>query len=384
MIKVRGKVLFIPEEEATIAAVGDSFSLERIFHIDRFSPDGIDLSNLMFHLNAKFMDRPGTDRNYLEKSITEDEVILQWHIASSMTTHRGSAFIQLDAVDQGGQCRWRSYQGVVYIEESLDNPNMQSAWLSELEQLENQIDKKLDALEGVSRRIEKVEDDVAARMLEFAAERETLKQYAALSRSYATGDAVGINRPEQGRDNSRYYSIVAQAAETKAEAAKTGAEAAAEVAAEASRHAKTLAGVEIADIQDAINAMTGREVKEEKKHHLVDLADIKAGMDAYNGEVVLYVKRLAEDNQKELKKRVAWDRVTNEYLEDFEHVAGSNSVFKIEKRVKAIEEVVVRTEKNQDESKMISQFTLEKSEAFPRRLHVFSKGGYVGYIDLNK
>lgn len=383
MIKVRGKVLFIPEEEATIAAVGDSFSLERIFHIDRFSPDGIDLSNLMFHLNAKFMDRPGTDRNYLEKSITEDEVILQWHIASSMTTHRGSAFIQLDAVDQGGQCRWRSYQGVVYIEESLDNPNMQSAWLSELEQLENQIDKKLDELEGVSRRIEKVEDDVAARMLEFAAERETLKQYAALSRSYATGDAEGINRPEQGRDNSRYYSTVAQAAETRAEAAKTGAEVAAEAAAEAARHAKTLAGVEIADIQDAIDAMMLRNI-EGKKHRLVDLAGIKAGMNAYNSEVVLYIKRLAEDNQKELKKRVEWRKVTNEYLEDFDHVAGSNSVFKIEKRVKAIEEVVVRTEKNQDESKMISQFTLEKSETFPRRLHVFSKGGYVGYIDLNK
>ena len=151
MIKVRSKTLFIPAEEQSIGAVGEADSTVREFHIDRVSGDGVDLANLLFKLNIRYAGVRDIDRSDLEKVVTDNEIILRWLISSVTMSHAGTAFIQLDAFDETGSCRWKSYPGAVYIEKSLGNAEVSSNTLSELEQLEKKFAK---VGEGESARVE--------------------------------------------------------------------------------------------------------------------------------------------------------------------------------------------------------------------------------------
>ena len=138
MIKVRSKTLFIPAEEQSIGAVGEADSTVREFHIDRVSGDGVDLANLLFKLNIRYAGVRDIDRSDLEKVITDNEIILRWLISSVTMSHAGTAFIQLDAFDNTGSCRWKSYPCAVYIEKSIDGTIPQNT-LTELEQLEKKF-----------------------------------------------------------------------------------------------------------------------------------------------------------------------------------------------------------------------------------------------------
>ena len=140
MIKVRSKTLFISGEEQSIAAVGEAETTVREFGIDRLSGDGIDLANLIFKLNIRYVGTKQSDRSDLEKIVTDDAIILRWLISSVTLSHPGTAFIQLDAFDREGSCRWKSYQAAVYIEKSLDSVVVSSSTLSELEQLEKKFE----------------------------------------------------------------------------------------------------------------------------------------------------------------------------------------------------------------------------------------------------
>lgn len=140
MIKVRSKTLFISGEEQSIAAVGEAETTVREFGIDRLSGDGIDLANLIFKLNIRYVGTKQSDRSDLEKIVTDDAIILRWLVSSVTLSHPGTAFIQLDAFDREGSCRWKSYQAAVYIEKSLDSVVVSSSTLSELEQLEKKFD----------------------------------------------------------------------------------------------------------------------------------------------------------------------------------------------------------------------------------------------------
>ena len=151
MIKVRSKTLFIPAEEQSIGAVGEADSTVREFHIDRVSGDGVDLANLLFKLNIRYAGVREIDRSDLEKVVTDNAIILRWLISSVTMSHAGTAFIQLDAFDNTGSCRWKSYPGAVYIEKSLGNTEVSSNTLSELEQLEKKFAK---VGEGESARVE--------------------------------------------------------------------------------------------------------------------------------------------------------------------------------------------------------------------------------------
>ena len=151
MIKVRSKTLFVPAEEQSIGASGEAESTVREFHIDRVSGDGVDLANLLFKLNIRYAGVRDIDRSDLEKVITDNEIILRWLISSVTMSHAGTAFIQLDAFDNTGSCRWKSYPGAVYIEKSLGNTEVSSNTLSELEQLEKKFAK---VGEGESARVE--------------------------------------------------------------------------------------------------------------------------------------------------------------------------------------------------------------------------------------
>lgn len=144
MIKVRSKTLFVPAEEQSIGASGEADSTVREFHIDRVSGDGVDLANLLFKLNIRYAGVRDIDRSDLEKVITDNEIILRWLISSVTMSHAGTAFIQLDAFDNTGSCRWKSYPCAVYIEKSLGNAEIPSNTLSELEQLEKKFAKVKD------------------------------------------------------------------------------------------------------------------------------------------------------------------------------------------------------------------------------------------------
>lgn len=151
MIKVRSKTLFIPAEEQSIGAVGEADSTVREFHIDRVSGDGVDLANLLFKLNIRYAGVREIDRSDLEKIVTDNAIILRWLISSVTLRNAGTAFLQLDAFDETGSCRWKSYPGAVYIEKSLGNAEIPSNTLSELEQLEKKFAK---VGEGESSRVE--------------------------------------------------------------------------------------------------------------------------------------------------------------------------------------------------------------------------------------
>ena len=138
MIKIRSKTLFIPAEEQSIGAVGEADSTVREFHIDRVSGDGVDLANLLFKLNIRYAGVREIDRSDLEKVVTDNEIILRWLISSVTMSHAGTAFIQLDAFDNTGSCRWKSYPCAVYIEKSIDGTIPQNT-LTELEQLEKKF-----------------------------------------------------------------------------------------------------------------------------------------------------------------------------------------------------------------------------------------------------
>ena len=159
MIKVRSKTLFIPAEEQSIGAVGEADSTVREFHIDRVSGDGVDLANLLFKLNIRYAGVRDIDRSDLEKVVTDNAIILRWLISSVTMSHAGTAFIQLDAFDETGSCRWKSYPGAVYIEKSLGNAEIPSNTLSELEQLEKKFAK---VGEGESSRVEAEKKRVSA------------------------------------------------------------------------------------------------------------------------------------------------------------------------------------------------------------------------------
>ena len=151
MIKVRSKTLFVPAEEQSIGASGEADSTVREFHIDRVSGDGVDLANLLFKLNIRYAGARDIDRSDLEKVVTDNAIILRWLISSVTMSHAGTAFIQLDAFDNTGSCRWKSYPCAVYVEKSLGNAEIPSNTLSELEQLEKKFAK---VGEGESSRVE--------------------------------------------------------------------------------------------------------------------------------------------------------------------------------------------------------------------------------------
>ena len=204
MIKVRSKTLFIPAEEQSIGAVGEADSTVREFHIDRVSGDGVDLANLLFKLNIRYAGVREIDRSDLEKVVTDNAIILRWLISSVTLRNAGTAFLQLDAFDETGSCRWKSYPGAVYIEKSLGNTEIPSNTLSELEQLEKKFAK---VGEGEAARVEAEKKRVSAEekreeaegkrntsLANIIAEEEKIKAVSAEAKGYK--DSVSADKQE--------------------------------------------------------------------------------------------------------------------------------------------------------------------------------------------
>ena len=228
MIKVRSKTLFIPAEEQSIGAVGEADSTVREFHIDRVSGDGVDLANLLFKLNIRYAGVREIDRSDLEKVVTDNAIILRWLISSVTMGHAGTAFIQLDAFDNTGSCRWKSYPGAVYIEKSIGTEDIPKSSLSELEQLEkkfNQIgDGEKAREEAEKKRVsaeEKREEAEGKRNTSLAniiAEEEKIKAVSTETKGYrdsvkADKDAITTMKNEavSARETAQQHASVAEA-----------------------------------------------------------------------------------------------------------------------------------------------------------------------------
>ena len=215
MIKVRSKTLFISGEEQSIAAVGEAETTVREFSIDRLSGDGIDLANLIFRLNIRYVGTKQSDRSDLEKIVTDDAIILRWLISSVTLSHPGTAFIQLDAFDREGSCRWKSYQAAVYIEKSLDSVVVSSSTLSELEQLEKKFDtigaREAARVEAEKKRIvaeekrEEAEEKRNQSLANIVSEEEKIKAVSEEVKGYR--DSIKEDKEAVSRDKKDVISV---------------------------------------------------------------------------------------------------------------------------------------------------------------------------------
>lgn len=295
MIKVRSKTLFIPAEEQSIGAVGEADSTVREFHIDRVSGDGVDLANLLFKLNIRYAGVRDIDRSDLEKVVTDNAIILRWLISSVTMSHAGTAFIQLDAFDNTGSCRWKSYPGAVYIEKSLGNTEVSSNTLSELEQLEKKFDK---VGEGESARVEAEKKRVTA---EEKREEAEGKRNASLANIIAEEEKiVAVSAETKGYKDS----VLADKQEittmkNEAVSAKTEAEQHAS-AAEASKNSAITEGTKIKEAVTALKneATTAKIDAVNAKNEAVSA---KSGANTIKGEV-LALKNETNANAEKAKQ----------------------------------------------------------------------------------
>lgn len=215
MIKVRSKTLFISGEEQSIAAVGEAETTVREFSIDRLSGDGIDLANLIFRLNIRYVGTKQSDRSDLEKIVTDDSIILRWLVSSVTLSHPGTAFIQLDAFDREGSCRWKSYQAAVYIEKSLDSVVVSRSTLSELEQLEKKFETigvgEAARVEAEKKRIvaeekrEEAEEKRNQSLANIVSEEEKIKAVSEEAKGYR--DSIKEDKEAVSRDRNDVVSV---------------------------------------------------------------------------------------------------------------------------------------------------------------------------------
>jgi hypothetical protein len=234
MIEIINRELLIPPEEYNIGTNYDSNTEERHFHMKRIVSSGVDLASLDFHLDMQYTNG---DKNSvtLTKDVTEKDINLTLPIVNSMLQVPGAVLIQLRALTEDGTCKWTSYQGALFVEESINTPAAWEGRLTELEQLENDIQRVEDDISGLNTdeaaRKEAEEARVEAENAREAAEderqatfesAETIRQntyeadvaefnekqallrgYAIEAESYAHGGTD--SRAGEETDNARYY-----------------------------------------------------------------------------------------------------------------------------------------------------------------------------------
>ena len=287
MIKVRSKTLFIPAEEQSIGAVGEADSTVREFHIDRVSGDGVDLANLLFKLNIRYAGVREIDRSDLEKVVTDNAIILRWLISSVTLRNAGTAFLQLDAFDETGSCRWKSYPGAVYIEKSLGSTDVSSNTLSELEQLEKKFAKVKDGedarVEAEKKRVsaeEKREESEGKRNASLAniiAEEEKIKAVSTETKGYK--DSVKADKDAITADKQAITALKNEAVSAK-ETAQQHAN-----AAEASKNSTITEGT---TIKEAVTALKNEATaaKTDAVNAKNEAVSAKNGANTIKGEVL--------------------------------------------------------------------------------------------------
>jgi hypothetical protein len=227
MIEIINRELLIPPEEYNIGTNYDSNTEERHFHMKRIVSSGVDLASLDFHLDMQYTNG---DKNSvtLTKDVTEKDINLTLPIVNSMLQVPGAVLIQLRALTEDGTCKWTSYQGALFVEESINTPAAWEGRLTELEQLERDIQRVEDDISGLNTdeaaRKEAEEARVEAEnareatfesaetirqntyeadVAEFNEKQALLRGYAIEAESYAHGGTD--SRTGEETDNARYY-----------------------------------------------------------------------------------------------------------------------------------------------------------------------------------
>lgn len=227
MIEIINRELLIPPEEYNIGTNYDSNTEERHFHMKRIVSSGVDLASLDFHLDMQYTNG---DKNSvtLTKDVTEKDINLTLPIVNSMLQVPGAVLIQLRALTEDGTCKWTSYQGALFVEESINTPAAWEGRLTELEQLERDIQRVEDDISGLNTdeaarkaaeeaRVEAEnarevtfesaetirQNTYEADVAEFNEKQALLREYATAAESYAHGGTD--SRTGEETDNARYY-----------------------------------------------------------------------------------------------------------------------------------------------------------------------------------
>lgn len=167
MIIGKGRVLVVPEPEVRIGTVYDNQAETRQIRLHRFSPGGIDLGNLDFHLDLRYENK-WEDTCLLEKETSEEHILLTWLVPESCLSHPGTVWIAVRGSNGDGAVKWATVPCPMYVDKTVGPPEDENI-LTELEQYEKLIEdtkKKADEviasyeafLEKANQAIQKAEE----------------------------------------------------------------------------------------------------------------------------------------------------------------------------------------------------------------------------------
>ena len=230
MITVRGRQLVIPESDKQIGTQYDNNSETRRFRMDRLTLGGIDLANLDYHLDLRYAGNK-LDTCILSKEVTEDKITLVWTVPASCVQQVGTVWVALRGSDDFGTVKWASNQGALYVGQTIDTPAGVETGLSELEELEKQIEQKteqLDTNEKERQEAEAIRVQNEQRRLANEAFWQTQAEQAIAE---AQNTLVAANEAKKAAANSAYAAATSKSeAETAASTAEIKAGEAAESA----------------------------------------------------------------------------------------------------------------------------------------------------------
>lgn len=137
MIVVKNRELVIPNTEYYIGNNSDHFATERVFRLDRVTPDGIDLANLTFALDMVYYDG-NSDSVQLDRAVTDEAILLTLSVVSDMLQVPGPVKVQIRAHDEADESvRWSSAHGDFFVEDAINVPASYTGDLSSLEYWES-------------------------------------------------------------------------------------------------------------------------------------------------------------------------------------------------------------------------------------------------------
>ena len=234
MIVLKGRQMLVQTQERYIGTTYDNNSENRTFLIDRVTVNGADLSALSFRLDLEY-ENGGKDTALLTKEIQEEYIVLTWEIESGVLQVPGTVFANIRGTDYQGTVKWASFKAAFYVEDTINTPGTYTGGLSEMEQMELRIDRKIENLDaGEEERIrneqgrqenennriqaEKERDKKVNNVIEtFDGAIQSAKDAAKLAESWAVG-GTGTRSGEDG-NNSKYYSEQSSSQADRAEEA---------------------------------------------------------------------------------------------------------------------------------------------------------------------
>lgn len=148
MIIVKNRKLIIPPEDRILGTSYDGSSGFRMFSVDRYAQEEIDISGLAMKADLKYEDG-SKDTADLSIEIAADKIFLTLVLSSSIMQHEGTVLINLRGTTADGKIRWASLMGAFYIEQAINTPSDYTGEITELEQIEARIN---DALLNITTR----------------------------------------------------------------------------------------------------------------------------------------------------------------------------------------------------------------------------------------